>query len=179
MSKLTIEDREKILQEEKEYWQKQTLTLRAICDDMADTLRKQTNELLDLRAESNDQGARLHLITEIQKAMKKTGAPMTDWHLGGITYDALSEVFTAVTNYEAPPVKPAPLVDMSKLVLVAWRNGTNGSLYEHRDPRPHVKNGKRPAIQQTSKGKIPLYALRGTAVIIEPDMDDLAADMKE
>lgn len=106
MSMLTPENREKLLDEEKRYWQETCLLLRDQREDMALVIRTQNEELAKLREDVKDQAARLSLITDIQIAMRKTGAPLPDWSLGGVTYETLSSIFVQVTEYKCHQPSP-------------------------------------------------------------------------
>lgn len=125
MSMLTPENREKLLTEEKEYWQDQCLRMRAMQVEMASTIRKQTDELQNAAKVKADLETRLDRINTLHRVCALKGAPFTMSHPGNLTVMALEKEIKRAGEYDRG--EEAKKLDMRDFFHVAWYH--NGSLY--------------------------------------------------
>lgn len=152
----------KILQEEKDYWAAQCLKAReqaervsALADTYLSSYEKEEKRRMELEE-------RFELLFELMGIMQRTGYT-TSVALNRVTADALREHCKRAEEYVRPKGRQSK-VDRKDLVLMAWRNPTNGSFYP--DSRPLSAEESKRVQRVIKKGdKIPLYA-------IEPDHDE-------
>lgn len=152
----------KILQEEKAYWAAQCLEAREQAERanaLADTYLSSYETEEKRRIELEE---RFELLFELMGIMQRTGYT-TSVALNRVTADALREHCKRAEEYVRPKGRQSS-IPRKRLVLMAWRNPTNGSFYP--DARPlSAEESKR--VQRVIKrgDKIPLYA-------IDPDYDE-------
>nr|DAG52121.1 MAG TPA: hypothetical protein [Bacteriophage sp.] len=145
-----------ILQEEKAYWAAQCLEAREQAE-RANALAD-TNQALYEGEKKVRRGLeeRFELLFELMGIMQRTGYT-TSVALNRITADALREHCKRAEEYVRPKGRTSK-VDRKDLVLMAWRNPTNGSLYP--DARPLSAEESKRVLRIIEKGeKISLYAL--------------------
>lgn len=117
----------KILQEEKNYWAAQCLEAREQAkreSALADTNQALYEGEKKVRKELEE---RFELLYELMGIMQRTGYT-TSVALNRVTADALREHCKRVEEYVRPKGRQSK-IDRKDLVLVAWRNNTNGSFY--------------------------------------------------
>ncbi len=146
----------KILQEEKAYWAAQCIEARekaeearSHADDMYKKFQDTNKQLLELEE-------RFELLGELTTIMQRTGYT-TSVSLTRITADALREQCKRAEEYVRPKGRTTK-IDRKDLVLIAWRDTTNGN-YSN-DIRP-MGSGEQERIKRLweSAKQIPLYAL--------------------
>lgn len=146
----------KILQEEKNYWAAQCLEAReqtANAKQSAEIFRSgyETEEKRRMELEE-----RFELLFELMGIMQRTGYT-TSVALNRVTADALREHCKRAEEYVRPKGRQSK-VDRKDLVLMAWRNPTNGSFYP--DARPlSAEESKRVQRILKTGNKIALYAI--------------------
>lgn len=146
----------KILQEEKYYWAAQCLEAREQAERanaLADTNQTLYEGEKKVRQELEE---RFELLFELMGIMQRTGYT-TSVALNRVTADALREHCKRAEEYVRPKGRQSK-VDRKDLVLMAWRNPTNGSIYP--DARPLSAEGSK-RVQRVMKtgNKVPLYAI--------------------
>lgn len=146
----------KILQEEKDYWASQCLEAREQAERanaLADTYLASYEGEEKARKELEE---RLELLFELMGIMQRTGYT-TSVALNRVTADALREHCKRAEEYVRPKGRQSSIA-RKDLVLMAWRNPTNGSIYP--DARPLSAEGSKRVQRVIKKGdKIPLYAI--------------------
>ena len=146
----------KILQEEKDYWAAQCLKAREQAERvsaLADTYLSSYETEEKRRMELEE---RFELLFELMGIMQCTGYT-TSVALNRVTADALREHCKLAEEYARQKVRQSK-VDRKDLVLMAWRNPTNGSFYP--DARPLSAEESKRVQRVIKKGdKIPLYAI--------------------
>lgn len=146
----------KILQEEKNYWAAQCLEAREQAERanaLADTNQALYEGEKKVRQELEE---RFELLFELMGIMQRTGYT-TSVALNRITADGLREHCKRAEEYVRPKGRQSK-IDRKDLVLMAWRNPTNGSIYP--DARPLSAEGSKRVQRVIKKGdKIPLYAI--------------------
>lgn len=146
----------KILQEEKDYWAAQCLEAREQVERvsaLADTHLASYEGEKKVRKELEE---RFELLFELMGIMQRTGYT-TSVALNRITAEGLREHCKRAEEYVRPKGRQSK-IDRKDLVLMAWRNPTNGSLYPNARPLS-AEEAKR--VQRiVGKGdKIALYAI--------------------
>ena len=146
----------KILQEEKDYWAAQCLEARDQAK-RANALGDANQSLYEgekkVRQELEE---RFELLFELMGIMQRTGYT-TSVALNRITADGLREHCKLAEEYVLPKGRQSK-VDRKDLVLMAWRNPTNGSFYP--DARPLSAEESKRVQRVFKKGeKIALYAI--------------------
>ncbi|WPK38543.1 putative DNA ligase [Escherichia phage AV129] len=122
----------KILQEEKNYWAAQCLEAREQVERvsaLADTYLASYEGEEKARKELEE---RFDLLYELMGIMQRTGYTTTV-ALNRITAEGLREHCKRAEEYVRPKGRQSK-IDRKDLVLIAWRNNTNGSFYP--DERP-------------------------------------------
>lgn len=151
----------KILQEEKNYWAAQCLEAREQAERvsaLADTYLASYEGEEKARKELEE---RFDLLYELMGIMQRTGYT-TSVALNRITADGLREHCKRAEAYVRPKGRQSK-IDRKDLVLMAWRNPTNGKFYP--DARPLGVSETQRLQRILKKGdKIALYA-------IDPDYD--------
>lgn len=146
----------KILQEEKDYWAAQCLEAREHAERvnaLADTYLSSYETEEKRRMELEE---RFELLFELMGIMQRTGYT-TSVALNRITADGLREHCKRAEEYVRPKGRQSK-VDRKDLVLMAWRNPTNGSFYP--DARPlSAEESKRVQRILKTGNKIALYAI--------------------
>ena len=146
----------KILQEEKAYWAAQCLEAREQAERanaLADTNQALYEGEKKVRQELEE---RFELLFELMGIMQRTGYT-TSVALNRITAEGLREHCKRAEEYVRPKGRTSK-VDRKDLVLMAWRNPTNGSLYPN--ARPLSAEEAKRVQRLVGKGdKIALYAL--------------------
>lgn len=146
----------KILQEEKNYWAAQCLEAREQVERvsaLADTYLASYEGEEKARKELEE---RFELLFELMGIMQRTGYT-TSVALNRVTADALREHCKRAEEYVRPKGRTSK-IDRKDLVLMAWRNPTNGSLYPN--ARPLSAEEAKRVQRLVGKGdKIALYAL--------------------
>lgn len=146
----------KILQEEKDYWASQCLEAREQAERanaLADTYLSSYETEEKRRMELEE---RFELLFELMGIMQRTGYT-TSVALNRVTADALREHCKRAEEYVRPKGRQSSIA-RKDLVLMAWRNPTNGSIYP--DVRPLSAEGSKRVQRVIKKGdKIPLYAI--------------------
>lgn len=146
----------KILQEEKDYWAAQCLEAREQAERanaLADTNQALYEGEKKVRQELAE---RFGLLFELMGIMQRTGYT-TSVALNRITADALREHCKRAEEYVRPKGRQSSIA-RKDLVLMAWRNPTNGSFYP--DARPlSAEETKRVQRVLNSNKKIALYAI--------------------
>lgn len=146
----------KILQEEKNYWAAQCLEAREQAERanaLADTNQALYEGEKKVRRELEE---RFELLFELMGIMRRTGYT-TSVALNRITAEGLREQCKRAEEYVRPKGRTSK-VDRKDLVLMAWRNPTNGSLYPN--ARPLSAEEAKRVQRLVGKGdKIALYAL--------------------
>lgn len=146
----------KILQEEKAYWAAQCLEAREQAERanaLADTNQALYEGEKKVRKELEE---RFELLFELMGIMQRTGYT-TSVALNRITAEGLREHCKRAEEYVRPKGRTSK-VDRKDLVLMAWRNPTNGSLYPN--ARPLSAEEAKRVQRLVGKGdKIALYAL--------------------
>ena len=146
----------KILQEEKAYWAAQCLEAREQAERanaLADTNQALYEGEKKVRRELEE---RFELLFELMGIMRRTGYT-TSVALNRITAEGLREQCKRAEEYVRPKGRQSK-IDRKDLVLMAWRNPTNGSLYP--DARPLSAEESKRVQRVIKKGeKIALYAL--------------------
>lgn len=146
----------KILQEEKAYWAAQCLEAREQAERanaLADTNQALYEGEKKVRQELAE---RFALLFELMGIMQRTGYT-TSVALNRITAEGLREHCKRAEEYVRPKGSQSK-IDRKDLVLMAWRNPTNGSLYP--DARPLSAEESKRVQRVIKKGeKIALYAL--------------------
>lgn len=146
----------KILQEEKDYWAAQCLKAREQAERanaLADTYLSsyETEEKRRMVLEE-----RFELLFELMGIMQRTGYT-TSVALNRVTADALREHCKRAEEYVRPKGRQSK-IDRKDLVLMAWRNPTNGNFYP--DARPLGVSETQRLQRILKKGdKIALYAI--------------------
>lgn len=144
----------KILQEEKDYWAAQCLEAREQAERanaLADTYLSSYETEEKRRMELEE---RFELLFELMEIMQRTGYT-TSVALNRVTADALREHCKRAEEYVRPKGRQSA-VARKDLVLVAWRNPTNGSI----SPKAlSVEDLKRMQRVIGRGGKVPLYAI--------------------
>lgn len=151
----------KILQEEKNYWAAQCLEAREQAERanaLADTKQALYEGEKKVRQELEE---RFELLFELMGIMQRTGYT-TSVALNRITAEGLREHCKRAEEYVRPKGRQSS-IPRKGLVLVAWRNPTNGSLYPNARPMS-AEESKRVQRILTKGDKIALYA-------IDPDYD--------
>lgn len=146
----------KILQEEKAYWVAQCLEAREKAEGataLANTYLASYEEEEKVRKELEE---RFELLGELITIMQRTGYT-TSVSLTRLTADALREHCKRAEEYVRPKGRTTK-IDRKDLVLIAWRDTTNGNYST--DMRPMGK-GEQERIKRLweSAKQIPLYAL--------------------
>ena len=146
----------KILQEEKEYWVAQCMEAREKAEGataLGDAFRASYEAEEKVRKELEE---RFELLGELITIMKRTGYT-TSVSLTRITADGLREQCKRAEEYVRPKGRTTK-IDRKDLVLIAWRDTTNGN-YSN-DMRP-MSSGEQERIKRLweSAKQIPLYAL--------------------
>lgn len=146
----------KILQEEKNYWAAQCLEAREQAERanaLVDTYQSSYETEEKLRMELEE---RFELLGELITIMQRTGYT-TSVSLTRLTADALREHCKRAEEYVRPKGRTTK-IDRKDLVLIAWRDTTNGNYST--DMRPMGK-GEQERIKRLweSYKRIPLYAL--------------------
>lgn len=146
----------KILQEEKAYWAAQCLEAREQAE-RANALADSNQALYEgekkVRQELEE---RFELLFELMGIMQRTGYT-TSVALNRITADGLREHCRRAEEYVRPKGRQSPIA-RKDLVLIAWRNPTNGSYYT--DNRPLSAKEVKRVQRVIGKGdKVPLYAI--------------------
>ena len=146
----------KILQEEKNYWAAQCLKAREQAERanaLADTYLASYEGEEKARKELEE---RFELLFELMGIMQRTGYA-TSVALNRVTADALREHCKRAEEYVRPKGRQSSIA-RKDLVLMAWRNNTNGSFYT--DTRPLSAEESKRVQRVIKKGyKIPLYAI--------------------
>jgi hypothetical protein len=146
----------KILQEEKAYWAAQCLEAREQAERanaVADTNQALYEGEKKVRKELEE---RFELLFELMGIMQRTGYT-TSVALNRVTADALREHCKRAEEYVRPKGRQSK-IDRKDLVLVAWRNNTNGSFYP--DARPLGDSETQRLLRILKKGeKTALYAI--------------------
>lgn len=146
----------KILQEEKDYWAAQCLEAREQAERanaLADTNQALYEGEKKVRQELAE---RFGLLFELMGIMQRTGYT-TSVALNRVTADALREHCKRAEEYVRPKGRQSSIA-RKDLVLMAWRNPTNGSFYP--DARPLSAEESKRVQRVIKKGdKIPLYAI--------------------
>lgn len=146
----------KILQEEKAYWAAQCLEAREQAERanaLADTYLGSYEGKEKARKELEE---RFDLLYELMGIMQRTGYS-TSVALNRITADGLREHCKHAEEYVRPKGRQSK-IDRKDLVLVAWRNPTNGNFYP--DARPLGVSETQRLQRILKKGdKIALYAI--------------------
>lgn len=146
----------KILQEEKNYWAAQCLEAReqaervsALADTHLSSYETEEKRRMELEE-------RFELLFELMGIMQRTGYT-TSVALNRVTADALREHCKRAEEYVRPKGRTTK-IDRKDLVLIAWRDTTNGNYST--DTRPMGK-GEQERIKRLweSAKQIPLYAL--------------------
>lgn len=149
----------KILQEEKNYWAAQCLEAREQAERanaLADTYLASYEGEKKVRQELEE---RFELLFELMGIMQRTGYT-TSVALNRITADGLREHCKRAEEYGRSKGSQSS-ISRKDLVLMAWRNPTNGSI----SPKAlSVEDLKRMQRVIGKGGKVPLYA-------IDPDYD--------
>lgn len=146
----------KILQEEKNYWAAQCLEAREQAERanaLADTYLASYEGEEKVRRELEE---RFELLFELMGIMQRTGYTTTV-ALNRITADGLREHCKRAEAYVRPKSRQSK-IDRKDLVLMAWRNPTNGSIYPNARPLS-VAEAKRVQRVINEGGKTPLYAI--------------------
>ncbi len=146
----------KILQEEKNYWAAQCLEAREQVERanaLADTYLASYEGEEKMRKELEE---RFELLYELMGIMQRTGYTTTV-ALNRITAEGLREHCKRAEAYVRPKGRQSK-IDRKDLVLVAWRNPTNGSLYPNARPMS-AEESKRVQRILTKGDKIALYAI--------------------
>lgn len=119
---------EKILQEEKEYWQRQALDARKEVEKHAGATREAVEERDTLRHMVTKMDERLKLINDLHREVSLHGAPWTMSHPGNLTADSLRYEIQRAKEYNPEPTtKTARPLKMTDFVDVAYYH--NGSMY--------------------------------------------------
>lgn len=146
----------KILQEEKNYWAAQCLEARDQAK-RANALASANQSLYEgekkVRQELEE---RFELLFELMGIMQRTGYT-TSVALNRVTADALREHCKRAEEYVRPKDRQSE-VDWKDLVLMEWRNPTNGIFYPNARPLS-VEEAKRVQRIINKGGKTPLYAI--------------------
>lgn len=146
----------KILQEEKDYWAAQCLEAREQAERanaLADTNQALYEGEKKVRQELAE---RFVLLFELMGIMQRTGYT-TSVALNRITADGLREHCKRAEEYVRPKGRQSSIA-RKDLVLMAWRNPTNGSIYP--DARPlSAEESKRVQRILKTGNKIALYAI--------------------
>lgn len=146
----------KILQEEKNYWAAQCLEAREQAERanaLADTYLARYEGEEKVRKGLEE---RFELLFELMGIMQRTGYT-TSVALNRVTADALREHCKRAEEYVRPKGRQSSIA-RKDLVLMAWRNPTNGSFYP--DARPLSAEESKRVQRVIKKGdKIPLYAI--------------------
>ncbi|QHR73461.1 hypothetical protein mckay_17 [Escherichia phage mckay] len=146
----------KILQEEKNYWAAQCLEAREQAERanaLADTYLASYEGEEKARKELEE---RFDLLFELMGIMQRTGYT-TSVALNRVTADALREHCKRAEEYVRPKGRQSSIA-RKDLVLMAWRNPTNGRFYP--DARPLSAEESKRVQRVIKKGdKIPLYAI--------------------
>ena len=146
----------KILQEEKAYWAAQCLEAREQAERanaLADTYLSSYETEEKRRMELEE---RFELLFELMGIMQRTGYT-TSVALNRITAEGLREHCKRAEEYVRPNGRQSKIA-RKDLVLMAWRNPTNGSL--HPNARPLSAEEAKRVQRIVGKGeKIALYAL--------------------
>lgn len=146
----------KILQEEKAYWAAQCLEAREQAERanaVADTNQALYEGEKKVRQELEE---RFELLFELMGIMQRTGYT-TSVALNRITAEGLREHCKRAEEYVRPKGRQSK-IDRKDLVLIAWRNGTNGSYYPDNRPLGFEESKRVQRILKTGD-KIALYAL--------------------
>jgi len=145
-----------ILQEEKNYWATQCLEAREQAERanaLADTYLASYEGEEKVRKELEE---RFELLFKLMGIMQRTGYT-TSVALNRITAEGLREHCKRAEEYVRPKGRQSK-IDRKDLVLVAWRNNTNGCFYL--DANPLSALGKHRLQRIMKKGdKIALYAI--------------------
>lgn len=146
----------KILQEEKDYWAAQCLEAREQAE-RANALADTNQALYEGEKKARQELAeRFVLLFELMGVMQRTGYT-TSVALNRVTADALREHCKRAEEYVRPKGRQSK-IDRKDLVLIAWRNPTNGSIYQNARPLS-VEEAKRVKRVINSNKKIALYAI--------------------
>lgn len=146
----------KILQEEKDYWAAQCLEAREQAERanaLADTNQALYEGEKKVRQELAE---RFVLLFELMGIMQRTGYT-TSVALNRITADGLREHCKRAEEYVRPKGRQSSIA-RKDLVLMAWRNPTNGSIYPDARPRSAEESKRVQRILKTGN-KIALYAI--------------------
>lgn len=146
----------KILQEEKNYWAAQCLEAREQAERanvLADTNQALYEGEKKVRLELAE---RFGLLFELMGIMQRTGYT-TSAALNRITADGLREHCKRAEEYGRSKGRQSK-VDRKDLVLMAWRNPTNGSFYHNARPLSAEESKRVQRILKTGN-KIALYAI--------------------
>ena len=98
---MTIEN---ILQEEKEYWQRQALAGRVELEGVAASLRDTIQERDTLREMAMKMDERLKLINDLHREVSLSRAPWTMSHPGNLSADSLRDEIQRAKEYKPAPV---------------------------------------------------------------------------
>lgn len=146
----------KILQEEKNYWAAQCLEAREQAERanaLADTYLSSYETEEKRRIELEE---RFELLFELMGIMQRTGYT-TSVALNRVTAEGLREHCKRAEEYVRPKGRQSK-IDRKDLVLMAWRNPTNGKFYP--DARPLGVSETQRLQRILKKGdKIALYAI--------------------
>ena len=146
----------KILQEEKAYWAAQCLEAREQAkreSALADTNQALYEGEKKVRQELEE---RFELLYELMGIMQRTGYTTTV-ALNRITAEGLREHCKRAEEYVRPKGRQSSIA-RKDLVLMAWRNPTNGSFYPDACPLS-VEETKRVQRILKTGNKIALYAI--------------------
>lgn len=146
----------KILQEEKNYWAAQCLEAREQAERanaLADTYLASYEGEEKMRKELEE---RFELLFELMGIMPRTGYT-TSVALNRITAEGLREHCKRAEAYVRPEGRQSSIA-RKDLVLMAWRNPTNGSIYPNARPLS-VEEAKRVQRVINKGGKTPLYVI--------------------
>lgn len=146
----------KILQEEKNYWAAQCLEARdhaKRANALADANQSLYEGEKKVRQELEE---RFDLLFELMGIMQRTGYT-TSVALNRITADGLREHCKRAEEYVRPKGRQSS-ISRKDLVLMAWRNPTNGSFYPDTRPLSAVESKRAQRILKTGN-KIALYAI--------------------
>lgn len=146
----------KILQEEKNYWAAQCLEARDQAK-RANALASANQSLYEGEKKVRQELAeRFVLLFELMGIMQRTGYT-TSVALNRITADGLREHCKRAEEYVRPKGRQSSIARKG-LVLMAWRNPTNGSFYPDARPLSAEETKRVQRIIKTGN-KIALYAI--------------------
>ncbi len=146
----------KILQEEKNYWAAQCLEAREQAE-RANALAGTNQALYEGEKKARQELAeRFGLLFELMGIMQRTGYT-TSVALNRITAEGLRDHCKRAEEYVRPKGRQSK-IDRKDLVLMAWRNPTNGSIYPNARPLSAEESKRVQRIIKKGE-KIALYAI--------------------